>query len=83
MNQSRAWLSPEEADKIAYPLAIEALLGVLAQGAVLNEEAAHDWIVATLRDQDPNNQIQARAMNFVSRVVSGPLPIQGAAHPLF
>jgi hypothetical protein len=72
----------EELDRIAYPLAIEAALGVLAKGETLTEQAARDWIVAATGKSDPSKEILARSMNFITRIVSGPRLIEGAAHPL-
>ena len=72
----------EELNKIAYPLAMEAVLGVLAKGEALSEEAAHAWIVTTLGEMDPSKEILTRTMNFVQRVVSGPRPIAGGENPL-
>lgn len=63
-------------DKEAWPLAVEALIGVMASrvGAGVDLVAVNEWVSAVLGESDPENAIKARTMEFAERIVNGPTP---------
>jgi hypothetical protein len=66
----------EELDKLAFPLAVEAVIGASLREQNVTEDAVHKWIEAALSDRDPGNYVKARAMYFAQRIIHGPRPFE-------
>jgi hypothetical protein len=59
----------DAADKLAFRAASEAVLGLLAAGKEISEEAVHSWLEVSL-SQNPNHI--GPAMHYAQRMIHGP-----------
>ena len=64
----------DDLDTAAFRAAIEAVVGLLAKKAPINQETVHEWLETTLAPVDPSRSLRARAMMYAQRIFDGPLP---------
>lgn len=71
----------DELDHLAFRAAVEAVLGLLSQKSIVNQETVHEWLEVTLGPIDRSRQVRARAMYFADRMFDGPRAPDAAFGP--
>lgn len=66
---------PASEDQWAQMLAVEAVLGTLARGRGVDEQAVCEWITAALGQHPESEEMVNRALSFARRMLYGPLPL--------
>ncbi|NDR55152.1 MULTISPECIES: hypothetical protein [Aliiruegeria] len=66
------WDDTEET-KAGYTAAIEAVLGLTAQGMPVTEKAVEEWLDVSLSGVDEHKHIRRHAMAVAYRMIRGPL----------